>query len=146
MEKILVMGLPGSGKTTFSKELKNYFENNNKTVAWFNADIIRKQYNDWDFTKEGRIRQSVRMNECASKRKEDYVICDFIAPLPEIRNNFAADYIVWMNTIEKSRYDDTNEMFIPPDVYDFCIVEKNASKWAEYVGQNIFQKLLVSNF
>lgn len=137
MKKILVMGLPGSGKTTFSKELKNYFENNNKTVVWFNADIIRKKHNDWDFTLEGRIRQSIRMKSYALNCKEDYVICDFIAPLPEMRNNFSADYIVWMNTIQKGRYDDTNDMFVPPKKCDFCIIELNAIKWAQIVGKKI---------
>lgn len=137
MKKILVMGLSGSGKTHFSRQLKNYLENNSKSVVWFNADLIRKQYNDWDFSREGRLRQSIRMFDLSKNNVCDYVICDFIAPLPKMRDNFKADYTVWMDTIDKCLYEDTNQMFIPPDKYDFRITEKNAEKWIELVGQYI---------
>ena len=156
MQKILVMGLPGSGKTYFAERLKSYLELHgtksissidseypypslNIKVDWFNADEIRKKFNDWDFTKEGRIRQSIRMFDFAMKCKGDYVICDFVAPLPEMRHNFKADWTIWMDTIDKGRYEDTNKMFIPPEVYDFRINEKNAEKWVTYVGEMILQ-------
>ena len=107
-QRILVMGLPGSGKTFFATALKKYLEENSSTltmplermlnlelppisytskVDWFNADEIRKQYNDWDFSREGRIRQSIRMFDFATKCSGDFVICDFVAPLVEMRNN-----------------------------------------------------------
>jgi hypothetical protein len=155
MEKILVMGLPGSGKTTFSKALKEYLENSsdyfkvepnsfigkNATVKWFNADDVRKKYNDWDFSSNGRIRQSHRMFELASANDDkDFVICDFVAPLTEMRNNFKADWVVWMDTIDSGRFEDTNKMFVPPEVYDFRITEQNAEKWAEFVGDHILEK------
>jgi nicotinamide riboside kinase len=138
MKKILVMGLPGSGKTYFAERLKKYLESNNKTVQWFNADDVRKQYNDWDFSHEGRIRQSHRMYDLAwANDDKDFVICDFVAPLTEMRNNFKADWIVWIDTIEQGRFEDTNKMFIPPEVYDFRITEQNADKWSEFVGENL---------
>jgi hypothetical protein len=152
MQKILVMGLPGSGKTTFSESLKSYLENNshyfnpafeNTTqraeVKWLNADEVRKKYNDWDFSHEGRIRQSIRMRELADSFFNDFVIADFVAPLPEMRHNYKADWVIWMDTIEKGRFEDTNKMFIPPDVYDFRITEQNAEKWAEFVGNHILE-------
>ena len=159
-QRILIMGLPGSGKTYFAERLKSYLEQHgdimkvspgrvldyegipgpdfyNVKVDWFNADEIRKRFNDWDFSREGRIRQSLRMFEFAVKCSGDFVICDFVAPLPEMRNNFKADWTIWMDTIDAGRYDDTNRAFVPPDVYDFRITEQNAEKWVEFIGQHI---------
>jgi len=160
-DKILVMGLPGSGKTYFYERLKKYLEDNSSfdsmpsyrmaqyelppyhyksEVVWFNADEIRKKYNDWDFSREGRIRQSLRMAEFALKTTSDYVICDFVAPLPEMRHNFKADWTIWMDTIDQGRYEDTNKVFVPPDIYDFRITEKNAKYWSEFVGDKILKR------
>jgi len=108
-------------------------------VAWLNADEIRKQYNDWDFSHEGRIRQSQRMRDLADKSNSDYAIVDFVAPLVEMRNNFKADWTIWIDTIEKGRFEDTNRMFVPPEVYDFRITEQNAEKWVEFVGEHIIE-------
>jgi hypothetical protein len=109
-------------------------------VTWFNADDVRRKYNDWDFSKEGRIRQSLRMLEFALASNTEYVICDFVAPIPEMRNNFKADWTIWMDTIEEGRFEDTNKMFVPPEVYDFRVTEKNAEKWAEFVGTHIIEQ------
>lgn len=160
-EKILIMGLPGSGKTYLAERLKRYLEDNSSldtmpvwrmasmetppatyksTVDWFNADDIRKRFNDWDFSRDGRIRQSLRMAEFALKCTGDYVICDFVAPLPEMRHNFKADWVIWMDTIDKGRFEDTNKAFVPPDVYDFRITEKDADKWVEFIGGHILER------
>ena len=153
-KRILIMGLPGSGKTYFAERLKRYLESHinplnehslrpiadaQVTVTWLNADDIRKQYNDWDFSHEGRIRQSVRMRDLADRSNTDYAIVDFVAPLVEMRNNFKADWTIWIDTIEKGRFEDTNKMFVPPDVYDFRITEQNAEKWVEFVGEHIIE-------
>jgi phosphopantetheine adenylyltransferase len=151
MKKILVMGLPGSGKTYFAERLQRYIEENSiffnpdaetaeiskAKVKWINADDVRKKYNDWDFSYEGRIRQSIRMRELADSFFNDFVVVDFVAPLVEMRNNFKADWTIWMDTIDAGRFEDTNKMFNPPDVYDFRITEKNADKWVELVASHI---------
>lgn len=147
------MGLPGSGKTYFAEKLKKYLENNSilfntsaeiesnsyAKVKWINADDVRKKYNDWDFSHEGRIRQSIRMRELADSIMNDFVIADFVAPLPEMRYNFKADWTIWIDTIEKGRFEDTNKMFVAPEVYDFRITEQNAEKWVEFVGSHILE-------
>jgi adenylylsulfate kinase len=152
-QRILIMGLPGSGKTFLATALKTYIETHSDfynvpaeslygrraTVAWFNADDVRKRYNDWDFSAEGRIRQSHRMRELADATDDDFVICDFVAPLVEMRNNFKADWTVWVDTIEAGRFEDTNRAFVPPNVYDFRVIEQNADHWAEFVGEHILE-------
>lgn len=137
-QRILVMGLPGSGKTYLSQFILEHLQNEKKKVGWLNADDVRKKYNDWDFSVEGRIRQSHRMRELADNMTGvDYVICDFVAPLVEMRNNFKADWTIWVDTIEKGRFEDTNKAFVPPDVYDFRITEQKGEWWGEFIAAHI---------
>lgn len=120
--KILVMGLPGSGKTYLTERLVPLIN-----AAWYNADKVRKMTNDWDFSDNGRNRQSKRMRELADfeKSQGNIVVCDFVCPTKKTRENFNADVIIWMNTIKEGRYKDTNELFEPPDKVDFHITEFN---------------------
>jgi adenylylsulfate kinase len=159
-QRILIMGLPGAGKTFLATALKKFLETNSTirhmpmsrainmemtpsayscTVDWFNADDVRKRFNDWDFSREGRIRQSIRMADFALSCTSDFVICDFVAPLVEMRNNFKADWTIWVDTITAGRFEDTNRAFVEPEVYDFRVTEQDADKWAEFVGNHILE-------
>jgi hypothetical protein len=133
-QRILIMGLPGSGKTTLALELKKHLN-----AEHFNADEVRQRFNDWDFSEAGRIRQSVRMRELCDLSSAYYNISDFVAPLPEMRHNFKADWTIWVDTIEQGRFEDTNRMFQAPEQYDFRVTEQNATKWAEFVANHILE-------
>ena len=128
------MGLPGSGKTTLASELASLI--NAKRI---NADEVRKAANDWDFSEEGRSRQAKRMADLAKKIKDEgnYVIADFICPTPKARNLFPADYIVWVDTIKKGRFDDTNQMFVKPEKYDCHVTTQDAKVWAPKIAKEI---------
>ena len=137
--KVLVMGLPGSGKTTLSNKLAPLLK-----AARVNADEVRKKFNDWDFSKEGRIRQSNRMNELSDDeiKNNNHVITDFICPTKEARKKFKADYLIWMNTITRGRFDDTNKMFEEPEKkeIDFEINELDADKYKYLIMKSISEK------
>jgi len=138
--KILICGLPGSGKTWLAERLVKKIDN----CAWYNADVLRKYSNDWDFTNEGRIRQARRMKTFADFEIENgrWVICDFVAPTKESRDIFKPDYVIWLDTINRGRvvsskvdelksiqnlpfdanslqeskaFDDTTKIFDPPE-------------------------------
>ena len=134
MKIILIMGLPGSGKTTLANELGPMLK-----AKRLNADEVRKEANDWDFSEEGRKRQAKRMADFALNMREDgsYVVADFICPTPEARSLFPADYIVWMDTIKEGRFDDTNKMFVKPDNYDFHVTTQDAKNWATKIYREI---------
>ena len=120
--KILVMGLPGSGKTYLSERLQPLLE-----CAWFNADKVRSMAGDWDFSEDGRTRQSLRMRSIADFESSHgrIVICDFVCPTKETRKVFEADITIWLDTIQEGRFEDTNALFEPPEDVDFHITEWN---------------------
>ena len=128
------MGLPGSGKTTLANELAPMLN-----AKRLNADEVRKEADDWDFSEEGRNRQAKRMADFALKMKEDgsYVVADFICPTPEARSLFPADYIIWVDTIKEGRFDDTNQMFVKPEKYDFKVTTQDAKLWASKIIKEI---------
>ena len=134
MKIILVMGLPGAGKTTLADEMAPLLN-----AKRLNADEVRKAANDWDFSEEGRTRQAKRMADFALKLKSEgnYVIADFICPTPEARKLFPADYIIWVDTIKKGRFDDTNQMFVKPEKYDFKVTTQDAKLWESKITKEI---------
>ena len=131
------MGLPGAGKTTLADMLAPMIN-----AKRLNADEVRKAADDWDFSEEGRKRQAQRMADFAIKLKNDgnNVIADFIAPTPEARELFPADYIVWVDTIKEGRFDDTNKMFIKPEKFDFHVTTENATHCAPKIFEDLKKK------
>ena len=132
--KILVMGLPGSGKTYLTERLTPLLD-----AAWYNADKVREMANDWDFSDEGRDRQSKRMRTFADFEKGHgrFVICDFVCPTKETRENFGADITIWMDTIKEGRFEDTNQMFVNPKNFDFHVITQEAKEWAPKIIKEI---------
>ena len=136
--KILICGLPGSGKTWLAGRLVRHIKN----CAWYNADFVRKSANDWDFSPEGRTRQSLRMKALADFESENkrIVICDFICPTAETRKLFDPDKVIWLDTIEKGRFEDTNALFEKPEKFDFRVTEwndKNHINIAAVINQDV---------
>jgi len=129
---ILVMGLPGSGKTTLAGELKKKLN-----AAWINADVIRKKYNDWDFSKNGVIRQARRMRKITNKSKKKITIVDFVCPYEKGRKIFKADYLIWMNTIKKGRLSTFDKSFEIPKKFNFKVNKKNAKFYSKKIIEDI---------
>jgi adenylylsulfate kinase len=118
--KILIFGLPGSGKSTLAEPFAKLIGG-----VWLNADQVRTEYNDWDFSPEGRIRQALRMRYLADGvvKAGKIAIADFVCPTERARQEFNADFTVWMDTIEKGRYEDTNKMFEKPSHFNYHVSE-----------------------
>jgi adenylylsulfate kinase len=141
--RILVFGLPGSGKTTLADALAEML---GKCATRFNADQIRKLYDDWDFSDAGRLRQAERMYTLSvwAERKlhVPYVITDFVAPTPETRAIFKADFAIWMNTIDAGRFENTNKVWLDPvpGQFDAVVTKFNAEEEVKWLCQKIFEK------
>ena len=131
------MGLPGAGKTTLAKLLVPMFN-----AVWLNADEVRKEADDWDFSEMGRSIQTNRMKRLADEAIQNNrnVIADFVCPTEHTREDFNADYIIWMDTIKESRFEDTNKMFEQPKNFDFKVTHKDAMMWAYLIKQDILEK------
>tara|TARA_Y100001949_G_C15865972_1_gene277266 strand:+ start:76 stop:486 length:411 start_codon:yes stop_codon:yes gene_type:complete len=134
MKIILIMGLPGAGKTTLAEELAPLIK-----AKRLNADEVRKAANDWDFSEEGRKRQAKRMADFAIKLKQEgnYVVADFVCPTPAARKLFPADFIIWVDTIKEGRFEDTNKMFVNPEKYDFHVTTQDAKYWAPKIYEEL---------
>jgi adenylylsulfate kinase len=139
--KILIFGLPGSGKTWLAERLQKRLE-----CAWFNADEIRRMANDWEFSEAARYRQAHRMASIANNEKyyDRTVICDFVCPTEVTRAIYDADYTVWMDTISRGRFEDTNDMFETPDKVDYH-VEKWFDNTDEALADAIERHIRINN-
>jgi len=128
------MGLPGSGKSYLADKLAPLID-----AVWLNADKVREEANDWDFSPEGRLRQAHRMKTLSQQALDSgkHVIADFVCPTPKTREDFGADYTVWIDTIKEGRFEDTNKMFVPPETYDFRVPTQNAELWAIRIADEI---------
>jgi len=118
--KILVFGLPGSGKSTLAEPLAKLLGG-----VWINADQVREEYDDWDFTPEGRMRQANRMRHLSDGvvRAGKIAVTDFVCPTEAARQAFDPDYTIWMDTIKEGRFEDTNKMFEQPPQCDYHVSE-----------------------
>jgi len=118
IKKILIFGLPGSGKSTLAKPFAELIGG-----VWLNADAVREEYNDWDFSPEGRMRQAMRMKFLSDGvvKAGKIAVADFVCPTEAARAEFSADFTVWMDTIKEGRFEDTNKMFQTPVHYDYHV-------------------------
>ena len=126
--------MSGSGKTTLANKL-----NEKLGYTRINADAVRTLCNDWDFSNEGRVRQAKRLKELAEQQENS--ITDFIAPTEKIRDIFDADIIIWMDTVSKSIYEDTDKVFEIPTTHDYRVTTKDVEKWALLIYKNIKVKV-----
>jgi len=113
--KILIMGLPGSGKTWLGSRIAERF-----TIPFWDADVVRKTYNNWDFSSKGREQQALRMRKLAEV--DPISISCFICPLPSLIRHFLPDKIIWMDTIREGKYENTNNLFVEPKNTDVRII------------------------
>lgn len=141
--KILIFGLPGSGKTHLAERLQKHLN-----CAWFNADEIRRQANDWEFSNEARSRQAYRMKNIANFEDScgRTVICDFVCPTEETRKIFGADISIFMDTISAGRFADTNKLFEEPDYLGekaptFRIVKFLSDEGIQELAEDIKKKI-----
>lgn len=132
--KILIFGLPGSGKTTLAKPFAELIN-----AVHINADAVRKEYDDWDFTPQGRIRQAQRMRHLADGvvMAGKIAVADFVCPTEQARIEFSPDYTVWMDTIEEGRFEDTNKMFEAPTKFDYHV-----KKWFTDTHQQLSEVVM----
>ena len=139
MRKLLIMGLPGAGKTTLAQALAPRLN-----AVVFNADEVRANVNkDLGFSEADRIEHARRMGWLCDQvvRTGGVAIADFICPTPATRDAFLAGgdaFIVWVNRIEQGRFEDTNRLFVPPKRKDIVIEPQGTPEfWAEQVMHKV---------
>jgi adenylylsulfate kinase len=130
--KILIMGLPGAGKTTLAKSLAPLLN-----AVIFNADEVRANINrDLGFALEDRIEHARRMGWMCDRVIEagGTAIADFICPTPQTRAAFGPDFVVWVDRITEGRFADTNRMFVAPEAFDVRVTAEGTPRhWAEKI-------------
>jgi adenylylsulfate kinase len=129
--KILIFGLPGSGKSTLAEPFAKLVGG-----VWLNADAVRKEYDDWDFSPEGRMRQAQRMKFLSDGvvKAGKIAIADFVCPTEAARAEFNPDFTVWMDTIAEGRFEDTNKMFEKPASFDYHV-----AKWFDDTHEQLLK-------
>jgi adenylylsulfate kinase len=139
VRKLLIMGLPGAGKTTLANALAPRLN-----AVVFNADEVRANINkDLGFSEPDRIEHARRMGWLCDQvvRTGGFAIADFICPTPETRAAFLQGgeaLIVWLNRIERGRFEDTNQLFVPPEDPDIEVKPEGAPEvWAEQIVQKV---------
>ena len=135
--KILICGLPGAGKTTLGRPFAELLGG-----VFLNADDIRKEYDDWDFSPEGRMRQAMRMKFLSDGivKAGKIAVADFICPTQETRKAFNAEFTVWVDRIIEGRYEDTNKLFERPLNYDVRLTDGTVDDWVNKVINKIYKQ------
>jgi nucleoside-triphosphatase THEP1 len=140
--KILIMGLPGSGKTTLARELAKKLN----AVHW-NADAVRANLNTHlGFTEQDRIEQARRMGWLCDRVVEakQVAVADFVCPTTATRAAFGrADCVIWVDTIKEGRFEDTNKMFVPPTLNpsDYRVDTQDAEFWSKVIYEDLDYRL-----
>ena len=128
--KILIMGLPGAGKTKLAKVLGPLL-----SAVIFNADAVRANLSrDLGFSHEDRVEHARRMSWMCDRVTEagGTAIADFICPTEETRAAFGEAFTIWVDRIEAGRFEDTNRMFVAPERFDLRVTTEGSPEyWAE---------------